>query len=105
MGPWTKGTGSGEISVYSSIKKYTMSSNQIFELIVLNIRDIIPGLENEDIGRNSMLSPLGLDSIGRAELIEKTLEDLGLRAPRYEFHSATNLGELADLFARRVTSL
>lgn len=82
-----------------------MSSNQIFELIVLNIRDIIPGLENEDIGRNSMLSPLGLDSIGRAELIEKTLEDLGLRAPRNEFHSAANLGELADLFARRVTSL
>jgi polyketide biosynthesis acyl carrier protein len=79
-----------------------MNSKQIFELIVLNIREIVPGLKNEEIEPNSMLSPLGLDSIGRAELIEKMLEVLDLKAQRYEFHSASNLGELADLFARRV---
>jgi polyketide biosynthesis acyl carrier protein len=79
-----------------------MNTQKIFEVIVANIREIVPELENEHIERASMLSPLGLDSIGRAVLIEKTLEDLGLNALRYEFHVAHNLGELADLFAQRL---
>lgn len=79
-----------------------MNAATIFELIVLNIREIVPDLNNDGIDQKSMLSPLGLDSIGRAELIEKTLEDLNLKAPRHEFHSAQNLGELADLFAKRL---
>jgi polyketide biosynthesis acyl carrier protein len=81
-----------------------MSTSQIFELIALNIRQIVPELNNEYIARESMLSPLGLDSIGRAELIEKTLEDLDLKVPRYEFHIAHNLGELADLFASKLSA-
>lgn len=80
-----------------------MSSSQIFELIVANIREIVPGLHNDHVERDSMLSPLGLDSIGRAELIEKTLEDLDLTVPRQEFHAAHNLGELADLFASKLS--
>ena len=81
-----------------------MESTEIFKLIVNNLREIIPGLENESIGRESMLSPLGADSIGRAELIEKTLEDLGLHMSRFGFHIAGNLGELADLFASSLSS-
>lgn len=79
-----------------------MNSHQIFEMIVLNIREIIPELQNDDIERASMLSPLGLDSIGKAVLIEKTLEDLGLNVPREEFHFLRNLGELADLLAAKM---
>ena len=79
-----------------------MNSATIFEMIVLNIRNIVPELDNECIERKSMLSPLGLDSIGRAELIEKALEDLNLNVSRHEFHSAQNVGELADLLARRL---
>lgn len=79
-----------------------MNSQQIFELIVLNIGEIIPELQNDAIERTSMLSPLGLDSIGKAILIEKTLEDLGLDVPRQEFHCLRNLGELADLLAAKM---
>lgn len=79
-----------------------MNSGQIFELIVNNLREIIPGLEETKIERHDMLSPLGADSIGRAELIEKTLEDLNLQVSRFEFHSAGNLGQLADLFALKM---
>lgn len=79
-----------------------MNSQEIFTLIVSNIRDIVPGLDTEPIFRHSMCSPLGLDSIGRAELIEKTLEDLQLNVARAEFHAAHNLGELADLLAVRM---
>ena len=79
-----------------------MNTIDIFKLIVNNLRQIVPGLEKENIERNSMLSPLGADSIGRAELIEKMLEDLDLHISRFEFHAANNLGELADLFAQKL---
>ena len=81
-----------------------MNAEEIFQLITRNVREIVPGLENEGIDRSSMLSPLGLDSIGRAELIEKTMEDLQLTAQRHDFNAVHNLGELADLFARTVKS-
>lgn len=79
-----------------------MNSEKIFELIVANLKAIAGGLEHEHIGPNAMLSPLGLDSIGRAELIEKTLEDLELTVSRFEFHSAQNLGQLADMIALKL---
>jgi polyketide biosynthesis acyl carrier protein len=82
-----------------------MNSGEIFELIVNNLREIIPGLEDTKIERNDMLSPLGADSVGRAELIEKTLEDLNLKVSRFEFHSASNLGQLADLFASKLQAV
>lgn len=80
-----------------------MHTEEIFELIVLNIRQIAQISKNDIITRNSMLSPLGLDSIGRAELIEQMLDDLELRVPRCEFHTASNLGELAHLFAEKIS--
>ena len=79
-----------------------MNSIDTFRLISVNIRRIIPGIREEDINRESMCAPIGLDSIGRAELIEMTLEDLGLSVSRFEFHIAHNLGELSDLFAREL---
>ncbi len=81
-----------------------MNSAEIFQLIVKNLKEIVPGLDNVQIERNAMLSPLGADSIGRAELIEKTLEDLDLHVSRFDFHAANNLGELADLFARKLNA-
>jgi polyketide biosynthesis acyl carrier protein len=78
-----------------------MNSTQILQLIAVNITQIVPGLENDHIERDSMLSPLGLDSIGRVELIERMLEELDLKVPQQVFYSAHNLGELADLFAQK----
>ncbi|MBG6133262.1 acyl carrier protein [Aquimarina sp. EL_43] len=49
-----------------------------------------------------MLSPLGMDSIGRAELIARMLEELSLTASAREFYKANNLGELAALFANKL---
>jgi len=79
-----------------------MDAAAIFKMIVLNIRRIEPELYNEPIVRESMLSPLGLGSIERAELIEQTLEDLNLHVSWQEFLSAHNLGELTDLLARKL---
>ncbi|HVI45323.1 MAG TPA: acyl carrier protein [Chitinophaga sp.] len=79
-----------------------MDTATIFTLITSNLRQILPGLGDKQIERSDMLSPLGADSIARAELIEQMLEDLQLQVPRFEFHSATNLGELADLFCQKL---
>ncbi len=81
------------------------TSEEIFGLIINNIHQIIPFTDTNSIYRSSKLSPLGLDSIGRAELIEMILEDLGINLPRHEFHAANNLGELADCFAAKLVAL
>ena len=78
-----------------------MNSAEIFKKIAFHIRQIVPDLKNDPIERDSILSPLGLDSIGRVELIERMLEELDLKVPRHIFYAAHNLGELADLFAER----
>lgn len=81
-----------------------MNSKEIFELIVNNLKGILTDLENEAITYESKLCLLGASSVGRAELIEKTLEDLKLEVDRSEFHSASNLGELAMMFSERMNS-
>ncbi len=81
-----------------------MNSKEIFEVIVSNLRDILPEIEHEPIEYGSRLCLLGTGSVGRAELIEKTLEDLEIEANRFEFHAAANLGELAEMFTQRVNA-
>lgn len=80
------------------------NSEEIFSIIVANIDLLVPELENKNIQRSSMCSPLGLDSIGKAELIEKTLEDLNLEMSHHELQAARNLGDLADLLAKKYNS-
>ncbi len=82
-----------------------MNSDEIFELISFNINQIVPELHNGKLERTAFLSPLGLDSVGRAELIEQTLEDLHLNVPRCNFYAARNLGELADMFAQKLSEV
>lgn len=79
-----------------------MDSKTIFNLITGNLKEILFKIKAEDINYDSKLCLLGASSIDRAELIEKTIEDLGIEADRFEFHSASNIGELADLFFLKI---
>lgn len=76
--------------------------DEIFELIAEQVADISSHIEHEPITPGSMLSPLGMDSIGRAELIERMLEILKLNESRFHFHEANNLGELAEMFDKKL---
>ena len=76
--------------------------DEIFELIAEQVADISSHIEHEPITPGSMLSPLGMDSIGRAELIERMLETLELNESRFHFHEANNLGELAEMFDKKL---
>jgi acyl carrier protein len=50
--------------------------DEILELIAEQVAVISSHIAHEPITPGSMLSPLGMDSIGRAELIERMLEIL-----------------------------
>ena len=76
--------------------------DEIFELIAEQVADITSHIAHEPITHGSMLSPLGMDSIGRAELIERMLEILKLNESRFHFHEANNLGELAEMFDKKL---
>ena len=78
------------------------NADEIFELIAEQVADISSHIAHEPITPNSMLSPLGMDSIGRAELIERMLEILDLNESRFHFHEANNLGELAEMFEKKI---
>ncbi|TPN89318.1 phosphopantetheine-binding protein [Aquimarina algicola] len=82
-----------------------MDSKIIFSLILDNLKEILSEIKVEDVNYDSKLCLLGANSIDRAELIEKTIEDLGIEADRFEFHSASNIGELTDLFSQKCNDL
>ena len=79
-----------------------MNVDAVFKLIVKNLKDILPNIEVNQIKYDSILCVLGASSVDRAELIEKTLEKTKLQSNRFEFHSANNLGELAELFVKKM---
>jgi len=81
-----------------------MDFKTIFSLVSNNLKEILRELEVEEINYNSKLCLLGANSIDMAELIEKTMEDLGIDVDRFEFYSVANVGELCDLFFEKYTS-
>lgn len=75
-----------------------MNREEIFSLIVRHTCQLLPELENHAFQDNDQLKDLGANSIDRAEIITMTMEALSLQFPRVELSSATNIGELADIF-------
>ncbi|UII31910.1 phosphopantetheine-binding protein [Fulvivirga ulvae] len=82
-----------------------MTENHIYDLIAAHVAEITADVEHGPITRASMLSPLGMDSIGRAELIARMQEELSITVPAYEFHQANDLGELAAIFASKISEM
>ncbi|KAB7619600.1 acyl carrier protein [Alkalilimnicola sp. S0819] len=81
-----------------------MNSEQIFDLLVREIRAVLPELEDHPIGRDDAMADLGVDSIERKDVIVATLEALDLRIPLVQVHGPRNLGELADLLHARLAA-
>ncbi len=72
------------------------TSEEIFKIILENIITIDPDLSMEAMDYNTRLSSIGLDSIGRAELIAMTSEKIGLDIAIEDLHYSNNIGELAE---------
>lgn len=82
-----------------------MNQSDILEIIIDNIRQILPGLEGHAFKPSDSMRDLGLHSIARYEVVLMTLERLSLNAPKQEFAGAASIGELARIFYAKVSQV
>jgi len=79
-----------------------MTKDQLLELIAKHTREILPGLQSHQFVADDRLVDLGANSVDRAEISMMVQESLGLSLPRVELFGPRNIGELADLFLRKL---
>jgi polyketide biosynthesis acyl carrier protein len=80
-----------------------MNKNRILQLIAQHTREILPGLEAHEFAESDRLADLGANSVDRAEIAMMVQESLSLVVPRVELFGPKNIGELAELFLRKVS--
>jgi polyketide biosynthesis acyl carrier protein len=80
----------------------TMNKIDLLTLIARCTREIIPVLEEHRFVESDRLADLGANSVDRAEILMLVQESLSLSIPRVELFGPGNIGELADLFLRKL---
>jgi polyketide biosynthesis acyl carrier protein len=75
---------------------------QLLEIIAKHTQEILPGLEAHVFVESDRLVDLGANSVDRAEIAMLVQESLSLSVPRVELFGPKNIGELADLFLKRL---
>ena len=78
---------------------------QILELIAHSAREVLPDLQSHGFTESDCLADLGANSVDRAEIVMLVQEALNLTIPRVELFGPANIGELAELFAKRLNGL
>jgi polyketide biosynthesis acyl carrier protein len=76
------------------------SLSLVLNAIAANVAEIIPGVAAASVSIDSTLSSYGCNSIDRADIVWKTLEDLELNIPAVEFSNVTDIRGLAELICR-----
>lgn len=79
-----------------------MTTNEIFEVIAANIREVEPELENARITPDDSMKVLGLPSVSRVEVLMLTMESLGVTVSNTELASARNIGEVVQIFEKHL---
>lgn len=79
-----------------------MNVKEIFDLITLNTRQVLPDLEGHAFQETDSLSELGANSVERSEIIMMTLEDLELAISLVETYGPSNIGELAEFLHEKI---
>lgn len=74
-----------------------MDRDHILSVLIGQIREVVPELEERTIAATDSMAALGVDSIERSEILMNALEALGMDVPMVQLHGPRNLGELADL--------
>lgn len=74
--------------------------NDLLQCLKKNILEILPGVEPDKISGAGRLVDLGANSIDRAEIAIRTMEDLSVKIPLIEFAQVQNIAGLLDLFAK-----
>ena len=79
-----------------------MTQADLLDLIARHARDVVPGLDGHAFVPSDRLADLGANSVDRAEITMLVQESIGLSVPRVELFGPTNIGELADLFLKKL---
>lgn len=74
----------------------------VLELIATHTREILPDLDAHNFVESDRLADLGANSVDRAEIAMMVQESLSLSVPRVELFGPKNIGELADLFLKKL---
>lgn len=74
-----------------------MDRDSILAVIIRQIREVVPELEDQSISGVDAMADLGVNSVERSEIVMSTLEAIGLDLPMVQTHGPRNIGELADL--------
>jgi polyketide biosynthesis acyl carrier protein len=81
-----------------------ITRTEMLELIATHAREILPGLEAHTFAASDRLADLGANSIDRAEIVMLVQDSLSLAVPRVELFGPKNVGELADLFLKKMNA-
>jgi len=79
-----------------------MTKSEVLNLIAQHTREILPGLDAHEFVDSDRLVELGANSVDRAEIAMLVQESLGLSVSRVELFGPKNIGELAELFLRKL---
>ena len=79
-----------------------MTKSELLSLIAQHTREILSGLDGHEFVPSDRLVDLGANSVDRAEIAMLVQESLGLSVSRVELFGPRNIGELADLFLKKV---
>ena len=79
-----------------------MDKAVVLEVIATAAREVIPDLDEHAFIETDRLTDLGANSVDRAEIAMLAQESLSLSIPRVELFGPTNIGELADLFLKKM---
>lgn len=73
------------------------SIEEILKVIAACTCEIMPDLAGHEFQRSDRLVELGANSLDRAEIVVRVLEELQLDVPRSALVRLANIGELADV--------
>lgn len=80
-----------------------MSTNNILEILTKNINEVI-GTSLSSITPEMSLRELGANSVDRADILMQTMSDLNVKLSMVEFAAAKNVGDIAAIFHKHLTS-
>lgn len=75
-----------------------MNEEQVFSVIKIITKEVVPELENRSIQINDSLREMGANSVDRAEIIIRTMAELKVKIPLIELGQAKNIHELISIF-------
>lgn len=82
-----------------------ITRTDILQLIAKRTREIVSGLDGHEFVASDRLVDLGANSVDRAEIAMLVQESLGLSISRVELFGPKNIGELADLFLKKINGV